>query len=203
MDTDRPTPASEPAGTTGPGTEAAATQAGPGAGRWWLVLGVIALVVVSTLLIIRFVTGDDDATEGTLVERNDAPGIDGIIAANAPASMFEVGDCLTRFTSPLEPATIVQCSTRHNAQFIGTSTLEQDIPYPGNPGTTQKAVEACKAIELDTDVLTAYEWEYQFSQPTADSWESGDRTVACFLATTNEGDTATGSLLPAGAAASS
>nr|WP_269211971.1 septum formation family protein [Zhihengliuella flava] len=162
---------------------------------------MVAVVVAATFFVIRSVTADD-AGPATNVERNEDPGIDGIIATQAPASMFEVGDCLSDFTSPLEPATIVECSTRHDAQFIGTAALEQDIPYPGKPGTTDKAVEACKAIELNTDVLTAFEWEYHFSQPTADSWEAGDRTVACFLATTNDGDMATGTLLRSDAAAS-
>lgn len=164
--------------------------------RVWLLVGIAAVVLLVVYAVVKLGGGTPAPEADDDVVRNTEPGIDGIIARDAPASAFEVGDCLTRFTSPLEAATIVECTTAHNAQFIGTAELEQDIPYPGQPATTEKATEACKDIKLETGVLTSYSWEYQFSQPTSGSWESGDRSVACFLALTSSDETVTGSLLP-------
>lgn len=164
--------------------------------RIWLLVGIAAVILLVVYAVFRLGGGDQEPEAGDDVVRNPDPGIDGIIAADAPASSFVVGDCLTSFTSPLEPATIVECETPHNAQFIGTAELDEDIPYPGQPDTTDKAAEACKKIKLDTDVLTSQRWEYQFSQPTSGSWETGDRSVDCFLAVTSPDEQATGTLLP-------
>ncbi|GHD02763.1 septum formation family protein [Zhihengliuella salsuginis] len=166
--------------------------------RVWLLVGIVAVVLLVVYAVFRLgSSGEAPPEAGDDVVRDSDPGIDGIIAADAPASSFVVGDCLTSFTSPLEPATIVECETPHTAQFIGTADLDPDIPYPGKPDTTEKAAEACKQIKLDTDVLTSQRWEYQFSQPTGGSWEAGDRSVDCFLAVTSPDETATGTLLPA------
>lgn len=164
--------------------------------RIWLLVGIAAVVLLVVYAVVRLGGGTPEPEADDDVVRNTEPGIDGIIARDAPPSAFEVGDCLTQFASPLEPATIVECTTGHNAQFIGTAELDQDIPYPGKPDTTEKATGACKDIKLETGVLTSYSWEYQFSQPTRGSWESGDRSVACFLALTSDEDIVTGSLLP-------
>ncbi|WP_309080964.1 septum formation family protein [Zhihengliuella sp.] len=162
--------------------------------RVWLVVGALAVVLLVVYAVFRL-DGTTPEESPDAVVRNDDPGIDGIIAADAPASAFEVGDCLAGFTSPLEEATIVTCQTPHNAQFIGTATLD-DLPYPGEAGTTEKAAEACKAIKLDTDVLMAHQWTYQFSQPSSGSWEAGDRDVACFLSLKSDDERTADSVLP-------
>lgn len=161
----------------------------------WLVIGAIGIILILVFGINRVVHAMRPAPEATAsVPRNTAPGIDGIIAEQAPASQFEVGDCLTEFTSPLDTATIVACSTAHTAQLIGIETLD-DVPFPGDPRVTTKAEEACRAIKLDPTASLEGTWNYAFSRPSSGTWEAGDRSVACFLAL--EEGTTTVSLLPA------
>ncbi|MDN5754303.1 MAG: septum formation family protein [Arthrobacter sp.] len=161
----------------------------------WLVIGSIGIILILVFGVTRLVQSRQPDPEPTdSVARNSSPGIDGIIAEKAPASQFEVGDCLAEFSSPLEPATIVTCSTPHAAQLIGLETLE-DVPFPGDPRVTTKAEEACRAIELDPEAALEGNWNYAFSRPSSGTWEAGDRSVACFLAL--EEGTTTVSLLPA------
>ncbi|MGO2532826.1 septum formation family protein [Arthrobacter rhombi] len=161
----------------------------------WLVIGSIGIILILIFGITRLVHVMQPTPEpATSVPRNSSPGIDGIIAEMAPATQFEVGDCLTEFSSPLEPATIVTCSTPHAAQLIGLETLD-DVPFPGDPRVTSKAEEACRAIKLDPAAALEGTWNYAFSRPSAGTWEAGDRSVACFLAL--EEGTTTVSLLPA------
>lgn len=163
----------------------------------WMVIGAVGIV-----LMLVYGTGKlmDAATPTPAppseVVRDSDPGIDGIIARNAPASQFEIGDCLTGFTGPLEQATIVTCRTPHTAQLIGVAELD-DAPYPGDERTATKAEAACKAITLDPAALSAGAWNYEFSSPSQGTWSEGDRSVACFLAL-SEG-TVSQSLLPNGA----
>ncbi|WP_417219923.1 septum formation family protein [Arthrobacter sp.] len=164
----------------------------------WLVIGAIGITLILVFGITRLVQAMQPAPTTTAsVARNPSPGIDGIIAEQAPAHQFQVGDCLTDFTSPLEPATIVTCSTPHQAQLIGVKTLD-DVPYPGDPRVTSKAEEACRAIRLDPGTALEGSWNYAFSRPSAGTWDAGDRDVACFLAL--EEGTTTASLLPTSSA---
>lgn len=160
----------------------------------WLAIGAIGIILILVFGITRLVQAMHPAHEAAAsVPRNPSPGIDGIIAEHAPPHQFEVGDCLADFTSPLETATIVTCSTPHEAQLIGVETLD-DVPYPGDPRVTSKAEEACRAIRLDPETALEGSWNYAFSRPSSGTWEAGDRSVACFLAL--EDGTTTASLLP-------
>lgn len=160
----------------------------------WLAIGAIGIILILVFGVTRLVQATRPGpTTVAPVPRNPSPGIDGIIAEGAPPAQFEVGDCLADFTSPLEPATIVTCSTPHTAQLIGLETLD-DVPYPGDPRVTSKAEAACRAITLDPGTALQGAWNYAFSRPSAGTWEAGDRTVACFLAL--EEGTTTASLLP-------
>lgn len=171
--------------------------------RWgiapvWLVIGSIGIILVLVFGITRLVQALHPAPgEAASVPRNPSPGMDGVIAEQAPPHQFEVGDCLTDFTSPLKTATIVTCSTPHQAQLIGIETLD-DVPYPGDPRVTTKAEEACRAIRLDPGTALEGSWNYAFSRPSSGTWEAGDRSVACFLAL--EKGTTTASLLPSSSA---
>jgi hypothetical protein len=141
-------------------------------------IGIVLLLVYGVGKLFEASTGGP--AEPAKVSRNAEPGIDGIIAANAPASQFLVGDCLNEFTGPLGTATIVTCQTPHTAQLIGIATLD-DTPYPGDPRVTRKAEDACKAIKLDAGAALQGSWNYEFSRPSEGTWAAGDRSVACFL----------------------
>jgi len=160
----------------------------------WLAVGALGIILILVFGLTRLVQAiRPDPAAVAPVPRNPSPGIDGVIAEGAPPAQFEVGDCLADFASPLEPATIVTCSTPHTAQLIGLETLD-DVPYPGDPRVTSKAEAACRAITLDPGAALQGAWNYAFSRPSAGTWEAGDRTVACFLAL--EEGTTTASLLP-------
>ena len=167
-------------------------------GTWgWVALGAagVVLLVVFGAGRLSNATSAEPAAQST-IPRNANPGIDGVVAANAPASQFEVGDCLRGFDGPLKPATIVLCTSSHDAQLIGLATLD-DTPYPGDARTETKAEAACRAIELEATVALNGKWSYQFSRPSSGTWAEGDRAVACFLSL--EEGTVDASLLPAAA----
>lgn len=164
----------------------------------WLVIGALGIILILVFGISRLTHAMQANPEASpTVARDPSPGIDGIIAENAPAHQFKVGDCLADFTSPLDPATIVTCTTPHGAQLIGVKTLD-DVPYPGDPRVTSKAEEACRAIRLDPGAALEGNWNYAFSRPSAGTWDAGDRSVACFLSL--EEGTTTASLLPSSSA---
>lgn len=164
----------------------------------WLVIGAMGIILLLVFGVTRLVQAMHPAPgPAATVQRNPSPGIDGVIAEEAPPHQFEVGDCLTGFSSPLETATIVTCATPHDAQLIGIETLD-DVPYPGDPRVTAKAEEVCRAIRLESTTALEGTWNYAFSRPSSGTWEAGDRSVACFLAL--EEGTTSASLLPASTA---
>ena len=143
--------------------------------------------------------GQDVAPEPIAeVTRNASPGLDGIIAPDVPADQFRDGDCLQGFTGPLEPSTVVTCETAHNAQLIGTFSIEGDA-FPGPAAILAQSEDLCKSVPLDPTSPLDTGWSYHFSRPSEATWQTGDRAVACFLAL-NEG-TVRVSMLPAEASA--
>lgn len=166
-----------------------------GTSPFWVVLGAAGIILMLVYGAGKLMdTASPDAAPATEVSRDTDPGIDGIIARDAPASQFVAGDCLTDFEGPLDRATIVTCRTPHTAQLIGIARLD-DTPYPGDARTATKAEAACKAIRLDPAALSEGAWTYEFSSPSQGTWAAGDRNVACFL-TLAEG-TVGRSMLPA------
>ncbi|MGY5319093.1 hypothetical protein ACXA45_07610 [Neomicrococcus lactis] len=168
------------------------------------ILALIAAVVAIALLAIGIfnainrssATPEDEPT----VSRNANPGIDGIIAKDVPVTQLQVGDCIRSFAGPLEKATVVTCTTDHNAQLIGNPQLKNQNPgYPGNEAVSADGLEACKAITLNVASLGGVNWRYEYSRPSKETWATGDREIGCFLK--SEGTTTKTSLLPAASAA--
>lgn len=158
---------------------------------WWRTPALWALVgALGILLLIiygadNFFGQDDAQTQGTEVTRNASPGLDGLIAIDVPADQLKVGDCLQGFTGPLETSTVVACQTAHNAQLIGTFTLD-DEEFPGTAGILARSEQLCKSVPLDPNSPLDTGWSYQISRPSEVAWKKGDRLVACFLSL-NEG----------------
>lgn len=160
----------------------------------WALLGALGIMLIVIYGADRFF-GQEDAPEPVAeVTRNASPGLDGIIASDVPADQFRDGDCLQGFTGPLEPSTVVTCETAHNAQLIGTFTIEGDA-FPGPEAILAQSEELCKSVPLDPTSPLDTGWSYHFSRPSEATWQTGDRAVACFLAL-NEG-TVRVSMLPA------
>ncbi|APF41366.1 septum formation family protein [Neomicrococcus aestuarii] len=159
---------------------------------------VAALVVVALIAIGIFNVWNNSANttaEEPTVSRSATPGIDGIIAKNVPVNQVRLGDCVRGFTGPLDKATVVTCTTDHNAQLIGLPKLEnQPEEYPGSENVSASGLDACKAITLNVASLGTADWRYEYSSPSKDSWADGDREIVCFLK--SEGSTTKTSLLP-------
>lgn len=166
----------------------------PRASRIWKIVGILCLAALvfygaGKLIVVK----QPSAAPETAVPRDATPGLDGVIAPDAPAAQFRVGDCLQGFTDPLKPATVVTCETSHNAQYVG-SFLAQGDAFPGPQELLELSEKGCKAIRLDPGSALDSSWLYRFSHPSKATWAGGDRAVDCFLSLT-EGTVRT-SLLP-------
>lgn len=161
-------------------------------GQWvLLVIAVLALSAAVVFVVLRFIT--PTTPEANTVERNESPGLDGVIAASIPPEQLVLGDCLRGFDSPLSPQTVVTCDSSHNAQLIGTFELTGD-KYPGSYELLTESESLCKSVSLDPSAGLDSTWTYHFSRPSESTWSQGDRQVSCFLGLT-EGNVRN-SLLP-------
>ncbi|GAA2944605.1 hypothetical protein GCM10010525_05480 [Glutamicibacter bergerei] len=161
-------------------------------GQWvLLVIAVLALSAAVVFVVLRFIT--PTTPEANTVERNESPGLDGVIAASIPPEQLVLGDCLRGFDSTLSPQTVVTCDSSHNAQLIGTFELTGD-KYPGSNELLTESESLCKSVSLDPSAGLDSTWTYHFSRPSESTWSQGDRQVSCFLGLT-EGNVRN-SLLP-------
>ena len=81
--------------------------------QWALmIVAVLALAAAVVFVVLRLVDPPASPTANN-VERNENPGLDGIIATGMPPTQLEQGDCLRGFTSPLDPQTVVTCDSSH------------------------------------------------------------------------------------------
>lgn len=152
-----------------------------GAFKTWRIVGILCVAALVFYGAGRLIESKQPASAPeTVVPREISPGLDGVIALEAPASQFIVGDCLQDFVDPLKPATVVTCETPHNAQFIGSFRAGGD-EFPGSEELLALSEKGCKDIRLDPGSALDSTWLYRFSHPSKATWANGDRTVACFL----------------------
>ncbi|WP_261624724.1 septum formation family protein [Nesterenkonia marinintestina] len=152
-----------------------------------IAVGLVVLVVVG--VVTMWFVRDDEEFVG---ERDEDPGADGVILADAPPSHWETADCLTDFDPVAEDAgaTVVECDQEHNAQVLHTETLE-DGPYPGDDEVLRETQAACEAADLvDQDAVdeSEHSLEVRMSHPTQSSWGDGDRRVTCTIERADGGD---------------
>ncbi|MFF5791861.1 hypothetical protein ACFY5D_07430 [Paeniglutamicibacter sp. NPDC012692] len=163
----------------------------------WALVGTLGILLIFLYGTKKILGEGDGKGAAALVTRNPSPGLDGIIALQVPPEQLAVGDCLQGFKSALEPVTIVTCVTAHNAQMIGSFEITE-VNFPGPEQMLSRSESLCKSVTLDPGSSIDSTWSYHFSRPSAGTWKTGDRKVACFL-TLNEG-TVQDSLLPSDAA---
>lgn len=163
----------------------------------WAIVGTLAILLIFLYGAEKIRGTDPSKGAAALVTRNPSPGLDGIIALQVPPEQLAVGDCLQGFKSALEPVTIVTCATAHNAQMIGTFEITE-VDFPGTEQMLSRSESLCKSVTLAPGSSLDSTWSYHFSRPSKETWKTGDRKVACFLAL-NEG-TIQDSLLPSDAA---
>ncbi|WP_159612035.1 septum formation family protein [Glutamicibacter sp. JC586] len=165
-------------------------------GQWALmIIAVLALAAAVVFVVLRIIDPPASPVANN-VERNESPGLDGIVATEMPPAQLELGDCLRDFDSPLDPQTVVTCDSAHNAQMIGSFEVS-GTDYPGANELLTQSEDMCKSVSLDPSAGLDSTWTYHFSRPSESTWGQGDRTVSCFLSV-SEGNVRS-SLLPEGA----
>ena len=162
-------------------------------GQWaLLIIAVLALSAALVFLVLRIIDPPASPVANN-VERNENPGLDGVIATEMPPAQLQLGDCLRGFDSPLDAQTVVTCDSAHNAQMIGSFEVS-GTDYPGANELLTQSEDLCKSVSLDPSAGLDSTWTYHFSRPSESTWEQGDRAVSCFLSLA-EGNVRT-SLLP-------
>lgn len=166
-------------------------------GQWFLLAAAVIALAAAVVFVVLRIIDPPPSPEANNVQRNEAPGLDGVIAAGMPPEQLVLGDCLRGFTTPLDPQTVVTCDSSHNAQLIGTFELEgaPEAPYPGADELLTQSEDLCKSVSLDPSAGIDSTWTYHFSRPSKATWEKGDRLVSCFLSLTD--GNVRSSLLPA------
>ncbi|MDS2172852.1 hypothetical protein Q7C18_09105 [Nesterenkonia sp. CL21] len=146
------------------------------------------LVVLVTLALLWWFLIREEPTElpETVAEREDDPGIDGVILRDAAPDQWLAGDCLTGFQPHDEsaPATIIECDHSYDVQVIHWEDLEVG-EYPGDEEISERAHRACEENgQLDQDAVDSVDFalEVRISHPTESTWRrESDRRVNCLL----------------------
>lgn len=150
----------------------------PAMGVIFALLGLIGAVMLVLWLVNTF-SGNNSDENAAPVERNENPGADGVIALDVPANQFEYSDCLTDYTGPTEPATVVECTAPHEAQLVGRKVYAQNDSYPGDDAIVNDAQEFCNGLVLR--VPDEVDFQVTLTRPVQQTWNTGDRTVDCLL----------------------
>ncbi|MFI5552477.1 septum formation family protein [Streptomyces sp. NPDC051738] len=102
---------------------------------------------------------------------------------------LSVGDCVDA-TESNAFVLIVPCDGQHDMQTLAVTELEDSYEYPGGDWVDEEAETLC--YEAYSDVAENWTVEEEDALmwdkvvPDPESWESGDRTVVCFLESLDE-----------------
>ena len=114
-----------------------------------------------------------------------------VVLAACSGNVFDlgVGDCFDDGDVPLGPGveeigdvSLVDCSEPHDNEVYETVTVEGD-GFPGDQQIADQADQICFAafeglVGLD---YAGSALDFGWLVPTAESWDAGDRLVACFV----------------------
>nr|WP_246401681.1 septum formation family protein [Jiangella mangrovi] len=102
------------------------------------------------------------------------------------ADVFDVrvGDCLGDFadSEQVTDVAVVPCTDEHAQEVYATAQVP-DGELPSDDDLQTQAVETC-TTEFQTFVGLAYEesaLDFTWLQPTAESWDQGDRELVCLV----------------------
>lgn len=118
---------------------------------------------------------------------------DGAITEAGVVDVFatEVGDCLRLDESLAAAAEItelpaVPCSDEHLHEVFHLHEIEQPDVYPGPSELSSTADGSCLGAFEDYVGVPYLDSPLQFTYlyPSLDSWDDGDRTIACVLVST-------------------
>lgn len=137
-----------------------------------------AASAVAAAVLLSGCSGDDGEPQrdasGNVTETADA------------ADVFDVrvGDCLGDFgdSQQVEDVAVVPCDGEHAQEVYATGQVP-DGDLPGDDDLQAQAVELC-TTEFQTYIGLAYEesaLDFTWLQPTAESWDQGDRELVCLV----------------------
>ncbi|HET6952015.1 MAG TPA: septum formation family protein [Acidimicrobiales bacterium] len=104
-------------------------------------------------------------------------------AGDADVFSMQVGDCLTdNAIGDVSEVPVVPCTEAHTSEVFYSHTIE-DGDFPGSDGLTTIGEQACiPAFEQFVGVpYEASVLDVTTLEPTADSWEQGDRELLCLI----------------------
>lgn len=147
-------------------------------------LAVVCLVVVG----LGACSGDDDddGDDGAQDETSETTEASEESAEGEDASVFDVavGDCLSEDVTgdSLEEVPVVACDQPHTSEVYFGHTIEEES-FPGPDGMQTVTQEEClPAFESFVGVAyDASELEVTTLEPTAESWDQGDRELLCLV----------------------
>jgi hypothetical protein len=95
---------------------------------------------------------------------------------------FDDGDIAVGGVEEVGDVPMVECAEPHDNEVYAVVTIDSDV-FPGDIAIQSRADEVChEAFEgfvgLDYQTSTL---DFGWLVPTADTWEAGDRVVACFV----------------------
>ncbi|WP_159796074.1 DUF4190 domain-containing protein [Puerhibacterium puerhi] len=137
----------------------------------------------------------DDAAEDT-ADESGATSLQGAVAADAG---FELGGC---FDAPpsgnVYDIDFVDCTQSHEYEVYAVDAFAEGS-YPGDEAITDVAVDFCKSSFEDYVSVDYFDssLDYDAYIPDAESWEQGDRELACY-AYSMDGDPLTSSVKGSG-----
>ena len=95
---------------------------------------------------------------------------------------FDDGEMVLGGIEEVEEVPLVECSVPHDNEVYAVVTVDGEV-FPGEAAIQTQADEVCRG-DFDPFVGLDYEssvLDFGWLVPTADSWEFGDRVVACFI----------------------
>jgi Septum formation len=113
-----------------------------------------------------------------------------LLLAGCSGNVFElaVGDCFddgelaVGELEEVEEVPVIECSEPHDNEVYAVVTVDEEV-FPGEQAIQAQADEVCHDA-FDPFVGLDYEssaLDFGWLVPTAESWEMGDRVVACFV----------------------
>ena len=151
-------PPSEPP----PSPDAATSGKQPGKMRTWIVIGVIVAFLGIVLFVVRNNVAADDLKVGTC---------------------FDIPTATSIQTVEQHP-----CTESHNAEVIFVGEHDGDT-YPISLSMDRYIEDNCvPAFEsyIGTDIESSNDLDLGYFYPERDGWESGDRTITCYVAKSDE-----------------
>lgn len=138
-----------------------------------------ASAVAAAVLLMGGCSGDDDEPRrdpsGNVTETADA------------ADVFSVrlGDCLGDFADATQvtDVAVVPCADEHAQEVYATAQVPDGATLPADDDLRAQAEETC-TTEFEAYVGLPYAesaLDFTWLQPTAESWEQGDRELVCLV----------------------